>query len=191
MANLWKGRHYDVTRLLLLGESSYSWHENGKLRHPSPHHSSDIVKWVIDDFEGHLGNMPFMITLSRALANEQCPSRDRLRFVWSRVAFANYVTDSVGVGARIPPSAEMWKKAEREFPALLDRLAPSRVIVLGKRMWERMPPTDIEITKEVQGYRLVSGRTAMCWALKHPARGLSWRELAAIVHFSYWKQLQG
>jgi hypothetical protein len=34
-------------------------------------------------------------------------------------------------------------------------------------------------------------RIAICWPLKHPSRGLGWRELAGFIHFAYVDQLRG
>jgi hypothetical protein len=187
----WKGCRYDDTRLLLLGESAYSWKEHGGLKHPPIDHCCKLVQWVVDDFRGCASNGRFMATLSRALTNEVSPPRKTLRFVWNRVAFTNYVPGTVGCGPRIRPNNDAWKKAADALPKLLDQLQPRCVIVLGKGMWDRMPETHIWFTNEVQGYRLSTGNVAMCWAVKHPAAGLKWQELSALIHFAYQQVLDG
>jgi hypothetical protein len=47
----WKGSEYEPLRLLILGESAYSWMEEGELRHPSENHPTVIVNESINDFE--------------------------------------------------------------------------------------------------------------------------------------------
>jgi hypothetical protein len=111
---------------------------------------------------------------SRALANEESPTRDRLRSVWNRVAFTNYISDTVGDGAGTRPTPAMWEAAKQEFLPQLSKLHPNpkRLIVLGKDMWNAMPDTEIHITDDVQGYRL-GDHVIICCALFHPARGLA------------------
>ena len=130
--------------------------------------------------------------VSRGLANDRDPSEERLKYVWDRVAFTNYIAKSVGGGARISPTPKMWEDAKRDFPALLASFNPSprRIIVLGTTMWDNMPPADIVFSDEVQGYRIANGEVAVCWALNHPSHGLSWRQLSAAIHFTYERELQ-
>jgi len=185
----WVGKNYEATRLLLLGESAYSWREeDGTLQHPSPNYAIEAVESVLRDFDDTRG---FIRTLSRALANEEWPGADELRRVWHRVAFTNYVPGTVGEGPRLEPTAEMWESSKQAFPELLNKLEPRRVIILGKRTWSHMPVCDVWITDDVQAYRLASGSLAMCWALKHPSWGLSWRELSAFVQFACERELAG
>jgi hypothetical protein len=175
----WLGSNYSATRLLLLGESCYSWDENGVRRSPSPRHSIEIVERAIEDFEHSSG---FMKTLSRAITNKEKPSRERLDHCWNQLAFTNFVPRSLD-GPRERPSVELWKQAREEFPQILDRLKPTRVIVLGKQMWANMPETSVTFNDDVQGYSLPMGETCYCWAVYHPARGLSWQTLAGFVYF--------
>lgn len=164
----WVGEHYhyDETRLLLLG----------KRRDPMPDHPTEMVKEVLDDFEGA---MSFMKMLSRGLAGEEEPSKERLEYVWHRVAFTYYVSGTTGeAGER--PTPDMWKAAKHAFPNILNKLRPRRIIVIGKKMWSKMPEEDVYMTDDVQGYFLDDHSVAVCWAL--PER-LSWAQLAEIIHF--------
>lgn len=190
MSEPWVGQHYETTRLLLLGESAYSWEENGQVRHPSDRHNCDLVEWAINDFPGCVrGRLGFIVKLSRALANEENPTSEHLQFVWDRVAFTNYIDKSVGSEPRIRPSEDLWKTAHDSFPAFLEQLKPRRVIVLGITMWANMPSTQVFITDHIQGYTLADGSVAYCQAMNHPSRGLSWRELAGVVHFACGNEL--
>jgi hypothetical protein len=177
----WIGPDYKESQLLILGESAYSWPENDEWQHPSSNHSTETVDWTINNFP-NCGQ--FLRTVSRGLANEENPTTDRLRFAWDGVAFTNYISGTVGNGARTRPTPEMWKAAERDFLSELSQLKPNpkRLIVLGKTMWSMMPATDIQITDDVQGYRLTD-HVMMCFGLRHPAAGLSWRQLASAIHF--------
>lgn len=187
MSEPWVGPRYDATRLLILGESAYSWwdDETGDVVHPPDQHCSDLVRRVLEDFDDCMRNLRFMVLLSRGLTGEHHPSEETLRFAWERVAFTNYITTTVGVGARLRPSDAQWNDAKSAFPELLDRLLPLRVVVLGKSMWGKMPGADFYFTDDVQGYRLADGSRATCWAVNHPAGGLSWKQLAAVVQFAY------
>jgi hypothetical protein len=186
----WIGREYDGTRLLILGESAYSWWEADELQHPSPQYSIESVKWAIVNFP-NCGR--FFSMVSRALANEENPTKDSLQFVWDRAAFTNYVSVTVGDGSRTRPTPAMWADAKRDFLPQISKLLsprPRRMIVLGTTMWAMMPDADIYITDEVQGYRLDDGEMMMCCAVNHPAGGLSWRKLASVIHFTYEREFR-
>jgi hypothetical protein len=184
----WIGQEYAKTRLLILGESAFSWWEDDELRDPTLDHSKVSVESAIDSFP----KCPrFFAVVSRALANEETPTRERLLSVWNRVAFTNYVSITVGEGARTRPSREMWQGAHEEFQTHLSQLKPRpcRLIVLGKGLWEEMPPTDLFVADDLQGYR-IGDEMAMCFVLNHPAGGLSWRKLASVIYFTYERELR-
>ena len=186
----WVGKHYDETKLLLLGESAYSWQdENDKLLDPSPDLPTDMVNEILDDFE-NANYMPFMKMLSRGLAGKKEPSKKLLRRIWHRVAFTNYVGGTVGKGPRKRPTRDMWEAAERDFrPNILNKIRPRRIIILGKVMWSNMPDPEVYMTDDVQGYLLEDGSVAVCWALDHPAAGLGWIRLADTIHFALGHEL--
>jgi hypothetical protein len=186
MGEPWKGKHYDLTHMLILGESAYSWDEDGEIQHPDENHAIGSVEWTIENFDQSARTMRM---ISRALAGEEWPSAERLKFVWNRVAFTNFVDGTVGEGARKRPTAAMWADAQLKFLPLLEHIRPRRVIVLGQDLWSNMPETDLYITDAVQGYRLADGTHAICQQVPHPAAGLSWRQLAAIVFFKHEREL--
>ena len=184
----WKGDHYDETRLLLLGESAYSWGKR-KDQRPTLNLPTIMVKEVLDDF-GNADDMRFMKMLSRGLAGEKEPSKERLCHVWNRVALTNYVGGTVGEAPRERPTSAMWKVAKDAFrPDILNKLRPRGIIVIGKTMWDQMPHTDVYMTEDVQGYLLEDGSVVVCWALPHTAAGLSWTRLADTIHFALGREL--
>ena len=85
----------------------------------------------------------------------------------------------------------MWATAHKEFLPHLSNLEPTpkRVIVLGKRLWSAMPPTDSFVSEDLQGYR-VADEMVMCLAVNHPAGGLSRRKLASVIYFTYQHELR-
>lgn len=180
MANPWIGSKYDSTRLLLLGESAYSWEENGEVHHPSNEHPTDQVNYVVEHFDTR-----FMKMLTRALTGEETPSVAQRAEVWNKVAFTNYIQDTVGEGARVRPTDVMWQNAKAAFPPLLESLMPRRILVLGKELWSNMPESDVHFSDDVQGYCLSDGSITMCWAIPHPsaAAGTSWQRIAEIIQF--------
>ncbi len=186
MSQTWIGEHYGQTRLLLQGESTYSWMENEDIIHPSPRHSIELVEEVIKEFPSN----PFMTKLTRALASKEAPNEDERAQSWSEAAFTNYVQTTVGIGSRIRPTSEMWLDAANSFPNLLESLKPRNIIVLGKDMWRNMPQTSIWLTDDVQGYRLSNNEITMCWAVNHPSAGLSWRRLADLIKFIQIRKLE-
>ncbi len=184
MTMAWKGDRYETRRLLLLGESQYSWLDDGEIRHPGENHAAELVTEAIG-----MEASRFMMTLTRALSRREAPSRAERESAWAQAAFVNFVDESVGIGARIRPSAEMWSSARSRFRSLLEELRPHTVIVLGKECWTNLPDADLHLTDDVQGYRLRDGSAAICWAVQHPARGLSWRRLAQLIAFSTAREI--
>ena len=187
-AKPWKGKQYDLGRLLIHRESTYSWRENGEIQHPTEDHATGSVEWTIEHFDQAARTMKM---ISRALAGEEYPIAQRLQFVWNRVAFTNYIEGTVGAGARLRPTQQMWDDAKLKFRPLLEELRPRRIIVLGLDLWSKMPDADFDLTDPVQGYRLEDGTLAMCHQVLHPAGGFSWRQLAAIVYFPCERELTG
>lgn len=181
MSEPWVGSAYGDKRLLLLGESTYSWlDQNGTVREPSVRHAIELVEDVIDNFPTNY----FMNCVSRAITGADAPDQAQLGEAWSRVAFTNYVAETVGMGSRLRPTLEMWQDARQRFPNLLNRLNPANIIVLGKTMWSMMPNTDIWLTDDVQAYRREDGGMTVCWAINHPTAGTSWKRLRQVIQFA-------
>ena len=186
----WVGNHYDETRLLLLGESAYSWRdENNELQHPTLDHPTIMVNEVLNDFR-NAADMRFIRMLSQGLAGDREPSRERLHHVWHRVAFTDYVGGTVGEGPGEHPTPDMWEAAGHAFrPDILNSLRPRRIIVIGKTMWSQMPKGDVHLTDDMQGYFLDDHSVAMCWALHHTSAGVGWTRLADTIHFALGREL--
>src|SRR5271155_2427917 len=112
----WKGQNYKTRRLLLLGESCYSWIDSdGTVCHPQPEHPATMVGWTTCEPRK---DQRFVTMLTRGLSGEQRPSVEQSKIAWDTVAFTNYVPVSVGIGPGERPSYEMWKQASDEWAAI-------------------------------------------------------------------------
>ena len=170
MWNPWVGSRYCPRRLLLLGESHHDWvnKDSGIFHRPE----ADAPCMVVGESrEAPLKGAPTMIKLTRALCDSEALTPEQASEAWDTVAFTNYVPVSVGFGPHPAPNSAAWKQAEQEWPGVLELLKPRVVIVLGLRMWNKMPETQTVMSDLVQGYRLANGETAMCYAVRHPVRG--------------------
>lgn len=174
----WIGEIYRERRTLILGESCYDWDLNGVTHRPRPDHPQKVVKDAIDK----LGDASTtMRKLTRAICRSESPKPEDAAKAWSRFAFTNYIPVSVGYGAAVRPSVEARALAAKEWAGLLDKLHPQTVIVLGKKLWSWMPPTQRQLSQNVEGYVLRDGTFAMCFAIPHPSRGPTWKEYASII----------
>jgi hypothetical protein len=174
----WIGPAYRESKLLILGESCYDWVDDGETNYPQPDHPSLVVNEAqVAPGEGSLT----MRKLTRALANCQTPTPAQASQAWNRVAYTNYIPVSVGFGADKRPTQSMWAQAEAEWPTLLETLKPNVVIVLGLKMWSRMPTTHSVVSETIQAYRLENGDLATCHATNHPSRGPAWAHYAAFI----------
>ncbi|MDP9412902.1 MAG: hypothetical protein M3Q08_02170 [Pseudomonadota bacterium] len=186
----WTGSNFHETRLLILGESAYSWREEGELCHPSENHSIDLVETTIDE----LNSVPLMAKITRALAAEESPSKERRQFVWDRVAFTNFVQESVGEGAGTRPRKAMWREAAKSLVVLLNDLKPRRMIALGKTMYEYHLPEDgdIYLTDNVHAYQLNNGQVCLYTGIIHPSAPgwMGWKALADVIHFAVGDKLR-
>jgi uracil-DNA glycosylase len=107
---------------------------------------------------------------------------------WHTVAFYNYIQCVVGGGARIPPTKEMWTKARPPFSQVLKMLAPHAILVLGKRLWNKLPEgTSTTLFVDGQSwpartYGVADGVNAVATFINHPAsRGFSAKRWTPIV----------
>lgn len=185
MVEAWRGSDYDKHRLMMLGESAYSWVLNGETFEPSESHAREIVEGAIAG--SHTSR--FMTMVTRGLAETENPSAEEKAAAWAKVVFRNYIDGTVGVGPGVRPSQEQWNAAALRFRGVLDDFSPQNVIVLGKVMWGRMPEPDVYLTDDVQAYQLKDKTFSVCWAVQHPARGLSQHRLTQLIAFASRREL--
>jgi hypothetical protein len=184
----WIGKHYERgfedRRLLILGESHYSeW--DGETHTLGIQFTRECVGEVVDRKETVVN---FWKLLEQALLNQPreggwAPTGgERL---WSQLSFYNYVQSPVPGGARIRPKPEMFEASRRPFRAVLEHLRPDRVLVCGKRLWNRMEEVTQDgdyLHNDVQALPLADGTKIWCLATVHPSSGrYSWSRLHPVM----------
>jgi hypothetical protein len=177
------GSGFADRRLLLLGESCYDWKEDDSCwTTPAIDHPCTMIKWEAEGSH----DVSFSRSMSRGLCHEYAPSHEAKQAMWKTVAFTNYVPGTVGFGAGVRPSAAQWRQAEKEWPDLLDRIMPTKVVVIGKVMWGRLPFNDVlpDNPENVAIYRRSDGVLVTCRRIKHLSRGGSWKALMAAIQAS-------
>jgi hypothetical protein len=160
--------------LMLLGESFYPYDEDGQLCRPSGEtHSKNLVRWVTTEFEACRSGgqkIKFMVKLSRALTEQWSPDESTLHAAWGEVAFTNYISDAVGDGGPNPqPTEVQWQREYAAFPAFLDKYRPGSLLVLGQKLWSRIPPRDTTLLNGVEAYCLADSSLCFCRVINHPS----------------------
>lgn len=120
--------------LLVLGESHYA--SDGKPK------GTGVTQEVVARFlEGE--RFPFFSRVTGLLDGPgSARNPKRRRDVWASIAFANYVQEIVGTKPRDRPTPTMWADARGPFLEVLHVLRPRAVLVLGKDLWNHLPPAD-------------------------------------------------
>lgn len=184
----WVGPHYghkagplDGSRLLILGASHYEWCE--ACRTSGRRWPQYLTCWCVAELVVRPGHhAQHWRKIENALIGSDATPDERTA-LWNSVAYANLVQRIVGSGPRVAPTAEMWAEGRAVFPALLEALRPTFVVVLGKQVWQCLT------VEEIQGEPLVSvkaeGKEVLRWRytltqqahvivcrVLHPAAGL-------------------
>jgi hypothetical protein len=132
------GQSYDADgffgrRVLILGESHY-----GTTEQETASFTRECVESLAKAASGHR----FFTVVAKLLLGAPpgvSLSRDQRTWFWDRVAFYNYIQAFPSHTSRVRPTGEMWSAAAQCFPALLQRLRPDFVLVLGRELAERIP----------------------------------------------------
>ena len=136
----WVGSNYGNPiyfkyKTLILGESNFT-------NPPENFNSSLVTRCVEDDLavgdknRDTNGFCRFSTKIRRVIfgLNESLgPSG-----LWQDVAFYNFVQCLVGDKARIRPTYEMWKESVPAFLEVVEKLQPTRVLVLGNANWNNL-----------------------------------------------------
>lgn len=167
----WEGKNFRKTQVLVLGQCPYTM-EDGKVLTPR-----QCVCRMSKSFRTERN---YFAKMTRALSYCHAPEENEIRRAWSDIAFANFVTSSVGRVARKQPTGEQWKDAKRKFPLLIKKLRPAKIVVTGLTVWSKMPKMAIEFGDKLQAYQLADGEKLIwCLAIPHPASsGFDWRDMA-------------
>ncbi|GBR45429.1 hypothetical protein [Gluconobacter roseus] len=185
----WVGKNYNKDRILILGESSYTYKEDADglaiaLDDDHP------VRMVEGQLEPTADDSSFMTMLTNALTDRDCDTVAKRHAGWAQVAFTNYVPVSIGTAARQRPDAQAWGMAKAEWPMLLERLSPRHVIVLGLGSWDHIPKgkpihdaayTGPARDPAIEEFTLANGQTVLCWCHWHPSAGASWESIRNLI----------
>jgi hypothetical protein len=167
----WKGDNYSRgvakgRRLLVLGESHYS--DAGQ----------DTIKYTKQYIDGHPGNFGFWTVIMQNVVGKKQWDIDRRAF-WHSIALYNYIQEPIWEGPRTPPTPKMWAKAAKPFFEVLNQLKPTHLLVLGKRLWEKIPgdgrqapPFIVDrMEREAWYYPLINGDSVRATWIYHPSHG--------------------
>lgn len=174
----WTGAQYESglhgNKILILGESPYRPEDVENDINDSSLTSHRIQTQIDGDC-----SYKFWTNIAIALLNRKPTLADKKAF-WHSVAYYNYVQESVGNGPRIPPSKDAWKRGEEAFLEVLSELKPSLVIVLGYRLWARLPALgrlagamiDSAPVPDTWIYPYPGG-SCLAFNIRHPSSGFS------------------
>lgn len=128
--DLWVGAAFsaDVNGVLILGESSYE-----EVRNTDPPLCEYIPSWCRRERRDYTFSRICNAFAAQGNASPNSPAsaQDRERF-WATVAFTNFVQQSVGSSRDDRPTPDQFRNAALELPAVLHRLKPRGVLILGK-----------------------------------------------------------
>lgn len=164
----WKGPLFDLDdkRVLVLGESFY----HGEVG-PVPPDINQICLYKVannkfEEVDGRKWPRHFQKIQKLFLP---WPGPDPKEF-WEKIAYYNYIAESVGKTPGMRPSEDMWLNAVEPFKAVLLHLKPRRVLVLGKHLWGNMLAASIVKNTKNQFPRLLDEKAGpVLRVVGHPA----------------------
>lgn len=174
----WIGERYKSAekfgkRVMILGESHYQLKEDVP---PAPDWTKRFIGYQMDGTR----TRAFWTKIVSAFIGHR-PTLGEKQDFWRSVAFYNYIQQSVGNGPRIPPTPAMWTDSEPRFKKVLNQHAPRVLIVLGYRLWSKLPeldgtpgkPIDCPAQPQTWRYPLKNGGYCLAYAIKHPSSGFA------------------
>lgn len=122
MIDIWIGSKYDASdkRILVLGESTYG---------SDPALADYIPMWIRR--EARDTTFARIFNAFSGLHTSSADDGSREEF-WSKIAFYNFVTRSVGPTREHRPTDADYRLAEAPLEAVLRKILPSGVVILGK-----------------------------------------------------------
>lgn len=176
----WVGNQYargvNGIRTLILGESHYQWNCDRDINT-----WLDITRVLVQEQIDGAYSKAFWTKIAIAFLGRTPSLADKAEF-WNSVAFYNYVQVSAGNGPRIAPAGESWDTSAMAFKEVLEDLSPHFILVLGDRLWSRLPKLGQIAGAEVNGaprsstwlFPFIKG-AALAYGIKHPSTGFNGR----------------
>ncbi len=173
----WIGTNYENPayfkyKTLILGESNYT-------NPPENFNSTLVLRCIEDDLDqknpdrDSNGFCRFSTKIRRVIFG-----RDESlgpAGLWNNVAFYNFVQALAGDKSRIRPSAQMWMDSVAAFIEIVEKLQPSRILVLGKANWRnvlsniRHEPLDSYVARLIIGSNSITAGY-----INHPSSALAY-----------------
>jgi hypothetical protein len=133
----WRGPNYGPNSkfglaLLIVGEAHYDWEEG------APQLERGLTKELIAYIAAGQETKAFWTKICKLFEGDVINPQTKKLF-WESVAFYNYIQKSVGLGARVRPTPEMWSGSQEAYLEVLSCLKPQCIIVLGEDTWNHLP----------------------------------------------------
>jgi hypothetical protein len=181
----WIGTNYRKRspRLLVLGMSHYDWEERECAEY-------SVTNCVIQGRISGEVRQRFYTNIVATCIGRLPNDEDREQF-WQSVAFYNYIQEFVGNSPRRIHDPVLWERAEPAFFAVLRRLRPELVLVIGQMNWdnisilyvpagEKLEHAPQRRYAEVCRYPTGENRTALAFHVKHTATGYNFERFAPL-----------
>ncbi len=149
------------SKILLLGESHYSEHEN------NPHFTSDVVSDYIDKNS----HSKFFGGMLRALYGEITDVNQQFR----QLSFYNYIQEVVGPKHNDRPTDTMWCYAQAPFWEVLSVLQPDTILCFGKVLYANLPncgepgSTFSNDKLTIKSWKYICKKPIAVYGLTHPS----------------------
>lgn len=172
-------------RILIVGQSHYDW----KDRKREKVSLARVTRKVIENYIAS-GKRAFFTKITSTVLGKRCPDGKQRAAFWNGVAFYNFIQEFVGDKPRLAHRYDLWKKSYPAFRAVLQRLQPDLIVVLGHMNYLNGPEDGH------QGKTLRSGPPQYCetWYyptgprshalavhVKHPSTGYKFSQFAPLV----------
>jgi hypothetical protein len=170
----WIGTEYkeQPARLLLLGESHYGddpaiWATDPQLA------TIECTQAYVDGLWRHR----YWTNIMKVVEGGNYWEIDRVIF-WSKVSLYNYIQRLVSEEPGVAPTEHMWRDATQGFGSVLQHLDPTHILVLSKRLWDRLPQDSYRSestivcnghTREIRKFYFGPQGVAIATCLPHPS----------------------
>lgn len=148
------------------------------------------VESYINDLSLSGGWRNTYLKFERSLVNEETNQEQRSK-IWNSLLFYNYLQVAMTEN-RKSGTEDDYKNAELAFFEVLEMYRPEKIIVWGRRLWQKMPGGDkwteldkIEVgnySERVGSYKLSDGTEVQVMSVYHPSVGYSWDYWYQFIH---------
>jgi len=164
-------------RVLVVGDSHYEWQGSGNIDQ-----WADITRTLVQEQIDGEYTKRFWTNIAIMFLNRRPTLADKHEF-WHSVSFFNYLQSSAGFGPDSVPLEDQWQNSHSAFFEVLANLKPQLIVVLGDRVWNRLPPVHRTDGEPIPGadwmktYRYAfPGGSALSIQVRHPGRAFNGRD---------------